>query len=527
MTDKLYKPGDALHFELVDAATNKSNTFYLTAPALKLPNTTVLSLTALKKQVHLYGNSTGNCNNLNYTLALVFPKSMLNPMELQEIRLLDEPENWTLFVWEEETDCTIYLLSQKEWVVDNKLGLNLFRLPLSDSPSTITDISLLYRTASEPEVTYCLQTSVDILNRTGKSESPFKLFNDEPEHSIRKNSKSKFRLLNSTGKVLNLSRLRLQIDFDIFEDHFQSPEALMSKEHHENKGFEWKVSLVSDFKIKETFKMQRVSASGQTFYQAAFDFNRNAEILESLKSFGEKDQLVLESEAFTTYAKTGTAPVSISYFNVENYWDGKLSGTVQRIDEPALRQASVTDNQLNLIVGKSVFDRKTAANPAQDEILLQAAVVPSGVILMWSGKDENIPNGWALCDGKEGRPDLSGRFILGKSSKDLLHDKGGSRDAAVIEHTHTGTIEAGGAHEHELKLGAPKHHNGDEANSQGWPKTGHNSYRTSDRGKDVTLNENTSRSESHTHGFTIHRTGENGKDKNLPPYYVLSYIIKL
>ncbi|UCG71206.1 MAG: tail fiber protein, partial [Thermoplasmata archaeon] len=33
-------------------------------------------------------------------------------------------------------------------------------------------------------------------------------------------------------------------------------------------------------------------------------------------------------------------------------------------------------------------------------------LVPSGTIVMWNGTV--IPNGWALCDGTNGTPDLRG-----------------------------------------------------------------------------------------------------------------------
>jgi hypothetical protein len=42
-------------------------------------------------------------------------------------------------------------------------------------------------------------------------------------------------------------------------------------------------------------------------------------------------------------------------------------------------------------------------------------LLPSGVICMWSGNISTIPNGWLLCDGSNGTPDLRSRFIIGAS----------------------------------------------------------------------------------------------------------------
>ena len=39
------------------------------------------------------------------------------------------------------------------------------------------------------------------------------------------------------------------------------------------------------------------------------------------------------------------------------------------------------------------------------------AKIPVGMIVMWSGS--SVPNGWALCDGTNGTPDLRNRFIMG------------------------------------------------------------------------------------------------------------------
>jgi hypothetical protein len=41
----------------------------------------------------------------------------------------------------------------------------------------------------------------------------------------------------------------------------------------------------------------------------------------------------------------------------------------------------------------------------------EAGTFPPGVIAMWDGPLEGIPDGWVLCDGTNGTPDLSGQFI--------------------------------------------------------------------------------------------------------------------
>lgn len=46
-------------------------------------------------------------------------------------------------------------------------------------------------------------------------------------------------------------------------------------------------------------------------------------------------------------------------------------------------------------------------------VTVMGKLVPSGVILMWSGSTDTIPAGWALCNGQNGTPDLTDRFILG------------------------------------------------------------------------------------------------------------------
>ncbi len=78
-----------------------------------------------------------------------------------------------------------------------------------------------------------------------------------------------------------------------------------------------------------------------------------------------------------------------------------------------------------------------------------SGTVPIGTIILWSGSVGSIPNGWALCDGNNGTPDLRDRFIVGSGSSYNTGDNGGSA-SANLQHNHTLTTPTatGGAHTH-------------------------------------------------------------------------------
>lgn len=51
--------------------------------------------------------------------------------------------------------------------------------------------------------------------------------------------------------------------------------------------------------------------------------------------------------------------------------------------------------------------------------------VPKGSIIPWYGDKANIPDGFALCDGTKGTPDLRNRFIVGAGDAYKLANTGG------------------------------------------------------------------------------------------------------
>lgn len=86
--------------------------------------------------------------------------------------------------------------------------------------------------------------------------------------------------------------------------------------------------------------------------------------------------------------------------------------------------------------------------PTNDEIVRLAAL-PKGSIIIWTSKD--IPNGWAICDGTNGTPDMRDKFIIGASNKRDINVIGGSSssssssnsEAYISNHFHYWGYESG------------------------------------------------------------------------------------
>lgn len=132
---------------------------------------------------------------------------------------------------------------------------------------------------------------------------------------------------------------------------------------------------------------------------------------------------------------------------------------------------------------------------------LLAAILPTGLILMWKGTIATIPAGWALCNGSGGTPDLRDKFIVGATQDDggvaktnitgSLTQSGG----AIVTATGYAIVTDSG-HYHDLGVG------GTDVGTN-MP----NYYTTT-----TTMSANVSDS-GHTHD-------------SIPPYYALAFIMK-
>ncbi len=128
-------------------------------------------------------------------------------------------------------------------------------------------------------------------------------------------------------------------------------------------------------------------------------------------------------------------------------------------------------------------------------------VIPPGGIIMWSGDPAKIPEGWVLCDGKNGTPDLRDRFVLGHGRTSPMHRTGGASEVALaIKHM-------------------PRHNHDNGIYKYLLRKDPHNRY--TGHQMNVTAGE-----PDLVHSAEIKPVGDNEPHENMPPYYVLAFIMK-
>lgn len=79
-------------------------------------------------------------------------------------------------------------------------------------------------------------------------------------------------------------------------------------------------------------------------------------------------------------------------------------------------KSRVTVNETNIAANtaeiKNINEKITNINT---NITALQDAMPVGSIIMFSGKAEEIPSGWAICNGENGTPNLIDRFILGST----------------------------------------------------------------------------------------------------------------
>lgn len=145
------------------------------------------------------------------------------------------------------------------------------------------------------------------------------------------------------------------------------------------------------------------------------------------------------------------------------------------------KQLIVNSNEIKSIIGTTEY-----------------YMVPKGAIIIWSGAIDKIPNGWVLCDGTNGTPNLTDRFILGAGNSYSVGAVGGEAE-------HTLTINEMPSHSHTITV-----------------------QNNSENGSNNIVNTVGSSGSSYefSNTWTTNDSGGTLPHNNMPPYYALCYIMK-
>lgn len=150
-------------------------------------------------------------------------------------------------------------------------------------------------------------------------------------------------------------------------------------------------------------------------------------------------------------------------------------------------------------------------------------MVPRGIIIMWTGTLGTIPAGWQLCDGSNGTPDLTNRFILGVQTGEDPGGIGGSNVMTLTEsnmpsHDHDLTVFPNGSHFHEYT---------DTVRSTSTFTIGLLNRQDVGQSAHSFIERDTYIEYEHYHTGESTIAGAGGAFDNRPAYYMLAYIMKL
>ena len=129
------------------------------------------------------------------------------------------------------------------------------------------------------------------------------------------------------------------------------------------------------------------------------------------------------AKSIKKYGSTGpdtymwNAGAVVEFFYDGTYWV-MVNGTTATTTYYGLTKLSSSVSSTSTTLAATPYAVKQAYDKANNAL-------PSGSIIIWTGS--TIPNGWAICNGENGTPDLRNRFLVGAGSDGALGSTGGNK----------------------------------------------------------------------------------------------------
>ena len=153
--------------------------------------------------------------------------------------------------------------------------------------------------------------------------------------------------------------------------------------------------------------------------------------------------------------------------------------------------------------------------------------VPVGGIIIWSGAANNVPAGWALCDGTRNTPNLQGRFVIGASSGRGVGITGGAETVTLTvnqlpahNHVVSGATDSQGAHTHPFRAFHANFKHAGSASEGSTKDDGDGAF--TDNGAVQSAG-----AHAHNINLTSTSTGSGQAIDKMPPFYALAYIMRV
>ena len=131
---------------------------------------------------------------------------------------------------------------------------------------------------------------------------------------------------------------------------------------------------------------------------------------------GKKTDLRELFNGFDERIKTNATNIATNKTNISTNATNIAANTTEITklkSRVTVNETNITNNTTNIAantaeiknINEKITNIKTNITALQD-------AMPVGSIIMYNGKAEEIPSGWAICDGTNGTPNLIDRFIL-------------------------------------------------------------------------------------------------------------------
>ena len=207
-----------------------------------------------------------------------------------------------------------------------------------------------------------------------------------------------------------------------------------------------------------------------------------------------------------------------------------LAVTTRKIADDAVTTDKLANSINTTIAGKANTGANLSTFTNDTNYITLAQAFTTGMIMMFTGS--TAPNGWAICDGQNGTPDLRARFIVGAgdgtgagNSNYSIGDNSGAEQVTLLEGQmpqHSHTFSGSNTHKHNFTGAAANDHNDSQRNAIVAKNDIQQSYMIFTSSSNTGVQDTT---------ITISgNTGDKGSGsshENRPPYYALSYIMKL